>query len=798
MQGVYSEFDLSRAKIAEAAWRIEDAIHKPLDSFSYPHVVGARDAYFEAARADIRYSSALICMLLLSIFETPAWCGQQEVSLFAPAGDRCSRSAEGDDILLSGVPYVPLGWGLVIEIVLLYLMFLKFRIELRVQTKYFDTMVPKQEYYKRNHIYIGFACIAFAVLDIVYFAIARPRFRLAFIARTGLLVLLPSVVNLSRLVYSCLSEFFSVAAFFVGAILLFAWVSVMVLRDLQVGAAGFTTFSAGLNNIFVAGVSEEFLSVFLESYTTHRWVGWLWLLFLIVAHVLLLSLVLDTLTAAYMTYSEQVEERTAELRISGLLKAFRILANTQEAEGETAVSKDAFLEFIREYAASPKGMPVSEEIAKMMFDVIDTDGSGLIDYIEFCGICRIIQYRFWCTRADSRVKDWFPQVWNSDAGIRFRRFVKVSSVQNALVDEPGSPSSVASDDGERASGFDRLMNIILLVNFALVMVESYFDLNNIPEPPLLEYLELIFSFIYFGEVSIKLSVISWEDYWAISSNKFDFFSTFLLLTTSIIELMFAGNLSTYANMLRLLRLLRVIKNVKNIQSVQFLVKTIANLLLTAKEMVILLGVVVFFFSMLSVQVFGGELYEGNKKLEETEYHEQKWHVLNFNDTPMAFGVWVVFLLMEYAPIFPDAVAKASSNSWGWIIFPIFYLCGVSITFELVKAFTIEVFINLFKKRTESHIEAGSAHSQHGSPRKKADSLTAFKQALAREGKCLHYNSTGRESQHEAVDEALERVMHRAQVAAQGSPFQRQLSTIQRILENEDDGHGHSGHHHSSR
>jgi len=771
--------DLRRAKIAEAAWRIEDAMDKPLDSFNYPRVVGARDAYFEAARADNRYSRALVCMLLLSIFETPAWCGQQESSLFAPAGERCTLSAAGEDILVSGVPYVPLGVGLVIEAVLLVFLTQKFLIELRVQSAFFDRMVPKQQYYKRSNIYIGFACVVFELADMAYFAAVRPRFRLAFIARTGFLVLLPSVVNLSRLVVSCLSEFFSVAAFFVGAIFLFAWIAVMILRDLQVGATGFHTFSAGLNNVFVAGVSEEFVTIFLESYTTHRWIGWLWLLFLITAHVLLLSLVLDTLTAAYMTYSEHVEERTAKCRVRGLLKAFRELADaTSPAEEgeEPVVHRAGFLEFIHEYSASPRGMPVSDELASLMFTIIDKDGSGVVDYVEFCSICKILQYRFWCTRAHSMVKDWFPGFWNSDFGRRFRQFVKADDPVEEP--EPGSPSSVVSDDGgERASSFDRLMNVILIVNFGLVVVETAYDLNDIPEPPLLEYLELIFSFIYLGEVCIKLSVISWASYWSVPSNKFDFFSTFLLLTTSIIELLFAGNLSTYANMLRLLRLLRVVKNLKNIKSVQFLVKTIAKLLLTAREMVTLLGVVVFFFSMLSVQVFGGELYEGNRKLEGTEYHEQKWHVLNFNDTPMAFGVWVVFLLMEYAPIFPDAVAKASETPWAWIIFPVFYLAGVSITFELVKAFTIEVFITLFKERADK-----SARAKHN---ESLASLTEFKQALAAEGKTLHYNTTGKESQHAAVEEALEHVQHNAEKQAEMSPFQRSISIVQRMLETND-------------
>merc|ERR1712107_909813 len=111
----------------------------------------------------------------------------------------------------------------------------------------------------------------------------------------------------------------------------------------------------------------------------------------------------------------------------------------------------------------------------------------------------------------------------------------------------------------------------------------------------------------------------------------------------------------------------------------------------------LLGVVTFFFTGLSVQLWGGILYQSNPKLEETEYKEKGLWVLNFNDFGTAFGVWVVSLLCEYVPVFPDAIAQASSIPCSWLIFLFFYIGGVSIVFELVKAFTIEAFLEMHKK-----------------------------------------------------------------------------------------------------
>merc|ERR1719321_1027746 len=63
---------------------------------------------------------------------------------------------------------------------------------------------------------------------------------------------------------------------------------------------------------------------------------------------------------------------------------------------------------------------------------------------------------------------------------------------------------------------------------------------------------------------------------------------------------------------------------------------------------------------------------------------------------MAFGLWFVNLLCEYKPSFAGAIHRVS---WGgsWLICPLFWGIAVCVTFELVKAFTIEVYMDLKKK-----------------------------------------------------------------------------------------------------
>merc|ERR1719507_916535 len=139
-------------------------------------------------------------------------------------------------------------------------------------------------------------------------------------------------------------------------------------------------------------------------------------------------------------------------------------------------------------------------------------------------------------------------------------------------------------DGEQKR-FDVLMNTVLFFNLGVVVFETVYDLNNWEETPLMENLELIFSFAYLGEVCVRLSIYSWTHYWAFGSNRFDFFTTFALLGSSVFEVLMSGtsNLKRYMNILRLLRLLRMVKQLKRLRSVQFMVNTVIKLVLGSRD-----------------------------------------------------------------------------------------------------------------------------------------------------------------------------------------------------------------------
>jgi len=742
--------DVRQERLVSAAWQLEDTLrdrHVPM----YPRDLRARELHLEAAQADHEYQTALKLMVLLTIFETPAWC-TTDSDLWANWDPNSRCSIEGvpqDEVLLSNLPYMPPGWGVLMELCILFVIARKLLLDRKLQLWYFEPI--KINYNEKSIIRFGLWMVLIEMVDCVIFIFLRPNWRLAFISRTGFLLLLPEVRRLLVCVYTVIGEIVFIAIFYIGTIFFFAWIAVTLFKD-STGEffgkevkEGLDTFSHSLNTMFVAGSTEEFLECFLPTYTKYRSSGLIWLLFLVVVQLLLLNLVLDTIVAAYMRHQEETEESAATSKVKGILKAYEILDQLEHEEGmdvsgqAEAITKDTFLAFAGELSRSPSMTCVTPSTAEILFTAIDKDGSGEIDRGEFCSICGVIEYDFWTTTMNSPVEHHVPWLWNSKAFSWFRLKVR---------------------DGH----FDTFMDHVLLLNLGLIMYETVRDLNDMPDQDIVLNLELAFSLVYVMEVGLKLCVTSWGNYWSSRSNQFDFMVTWLLLVSSILDDMLsssgASDVKRYMNILRLMRLLRMLKQLnRSLPVVQRMVETIGKLVLASKDILKMLGVVCFFFSALGTQLFGGLLYKSNPALEGTEYEEKNFFVLNFNDFMMSFGVWVVMLLCEYVAIFPDTISQVSDLPGVWLVFLVFYILGVSIIFELVKAFTIEVFMELRSKwgkqemqfKTldkvieECHLKGQELHSRvSGDLRSKEKIMKMFKKMYQADGSSDGESSCGSE------------------------------------------------------
>ncbi|OLQ01382.1 hypothetical protein AK812_SmicGene15865 [Symbiodinium microadriaticum] len=183
--------DPRKEGIGQAAWQLEDCLRDRLVT-SYP------SSLEKVAHADFLYTRALTWMLILTVFETPSWC-DNENSFFnwISAEERCAiEGVPSSDILLSNVPYIPPGVGLIAETVILFVIARKLLLERALQVRYFKPIGV--EYHSMWVIRFGLVMCIWKSLDMLAFAIFRMTFRTSFIARTGFLVMLPSVRRLGH------------------------------------------------------------------------------------------------------------------------------------------------------------------------------------------------------------------------------------------------------------------------------------------------------------------------------------------------------------------------------------------------------------------------------------------------------------------------------------------------------------------------------------------------------------------------------------------------------------------------
>ena len=121
------------------------------------------------------------------------------------------------------------------------------------------------------NIKLGFFFSIGSILDTLVFTIFRYPLRLTFVFRSGLLCLLPGVQRLSVRIFNrkMMGEFASVAIFFVGTVLFFAWIALTLFRDTSDisytagGKAvpvnkGFETLGHAVHTMFLAGITEGF------------------------------------------------------------------------------------------------------------------------------------------------------------------------------------------------------------------------------------------------------------------------------------------------------------------------------------------------------------------------------------------------------------------------------------------------------------------------------------------------------------------------------------------------------------
>ncbi|KAL3907385.1 MAG: hypothetical protein SGPRY_010187, partial [Prymnesium sp.] len=268
-------------------------------------------------------------------------------------------------------------------------------------------------------------------------------------------------------------------------------------------------------------------------------------------------------------------------------------------------------------------------------------------------------------------------------------------------------------------------NVLLVINTICIFVESAQDLANLeddpawPSPSFWAWIQFTFSMAYLFQVALicrpipQLGLIlltqPFGEWWAAPRHKYDFVVTIMLVFVSILwvlpQVHIEGIVLRIFNILRVLRLLVVLMK---IDKVAFVVKSLSTIMGGSISVIGLLFLLVYLWSVMGVQMYGGLIYSGNAALTDSDMIDgncallTRHDVLNFND--MLSAVMPLMAMLVTGGWTTQVVTGLGLVSWGGLVGStifvggFYYLSrvhtqGVLVAFNVFVSFIIDALTN---------------------------------------------------------------------------------------------------------
>lgn len=664
--------DTKLSPVEQAAWLVEDAMLGMFDKDALEtKTVEQRETYIRYE--NMAYPERTICATLLvfvSFVEVPGWCLPERKNVFYWAGSAiCDKAAPGF-VYLSDIDYFPVLLTVFIEYCAVgYLAFLAFL------ENGFDKSLKLK-------LRVGFSAIY--VLDLLWFTFAlfagySPWFRLGPYCRIGLFVVsFDSVYNSCCASLALIPAFVDVFSLLVLVVAFFGWLTAITFDDFrfenhegQMVNEGFETFHDALYTTFMAATTADFPDPTIPSTVYRRFFGIFWAFFATVAVFLFLNLLLAVVYNEYSDYVKAHTQKYYSNRAKGLAAAFKLLADNK------SISKEKFGALVEETNKVERVPTVSPGTLDWFFSVMDDDGSGNISAEEFYDVCDILQYSFKriCTKtfAELHRPEWTQH--------EYYKLIHEHVHETKLV--------------------EKAVSIALFVNVGLVLIQSYTDLQNTEtdsEELFWGYVEFLFSLFYTAALCAILLVTPFDEFWMKIENRFDFFVTSVLFVAALYWISPFTKISpAILHYLVILRLLRLVDLIVTLKRFRFIGSCISKIIPASFGVLGILFAFAAIWATFGVQFFGGLVYDGNPDLEDTDYVDAHYQILNFNDFGLAF--LPLFAMSTTGAPYDELIEGldnvSSFPAAGVVFYFTWYVVGCLVLANVFSAYVIDAFLSQF-------------------------------------------------------------------------------------------------------
>jgi hypothetical protein len=710
--------------IQAAAWHVENALLglPPDSAISNPsglcYTQANRFAYlkFQTSQNPER-EICLAVLVLVTALEAPLWCLRGSPSLSLLSSPECTAPGHSSSqIYLSQLPYLPPLASVAVE--LICYAFLLHLVSLNVKASFsISRFISRPLPFSR-------ACLTvLAVLDTLYFLVCllwapqqppsfRLSFRLAPYIRVLLLSYTPAVYKIVTQCVSIIPSFLNVLSLLLLTVCFFGWIMAMFLDDLvettiprcdtgdgtddvQSCAKVGDKFGSLLTSIYsltILASSQDLPDITIPSYSHSRIYGIAWFLFYMIVNLLFANLVLGVV---YQKYTERLKEDVLtffDRRARGMREAYRVLTReTRDGEGKVAYEKGVTKEQLEDLVMEVNRSEIIDDTPKShvdyLFQGIDSDHSGHVDFKEFLNICFALQEKFVRVRTESFVQREYTEFW---------RAYRLDRVKAWAEDKVGYTS------------LHFIVRCILMVNAASIFLESYQDLQHDEEQKdslILSqnawgWINMGFSFVYVAELGVKVTCIPWGRYWLYTTNRFDFIMTLVLVNISILWALPQVYISNETlRFFAILRLLRMLDLVAKLPRYEFFMECIVFLARGSKDVMLVLFISSSLWTTFGTQIYGGAIYAENEALKDSDMFKTNFDVYNFNDYVMGLGTFTTILVAGGPQTaLTDAFGLVSSHKTSVVFFFSFYYLNVMVFMNVFVSFVVDAFLSQYSVR----------------------------------------------------------------------------------------------------
>ena len=364
------------------------------------------------------------------------------------------------------------------------------------------------------------------------------------------------------------------------------------------------------------------------SYNYNRWTAVYFVSFMILSFFFLMNVILSSVVGEYDAAVESRKNDRSNLAKKNLKEAFQLLDPRQTGRIDRETVMALFIILNEDF---PEIRTLSDDDMKLLFAILDKDGSSTISEDEFMDFGNVILLEF--TRTDvykSVIKAYFPRIYAT-------RWYK--ALERAVNSEK----------------FELAIDIILGINAIVIAIQTYPELSTTRveiDPKywdgsidtIWEMVETVFTVIYTIEVIIKVTVMSWRRYIESQRNVFDFTITVLAIISSVI--VYYPNEFSDSRIIRMIvmaRVLRLVRLLTAVKRFQLIGAISAEILPDAVPVIVLLFLIMYFFATIGVHLYGGLITrDPSNRLSYlvlgTDFSENDYWANNFNDMISAMNV----------------------------------------------------------------------------------------------------------------------------------------------------------------